>query len=165
MKFWKFGLITAIMIGVMGIGGYLFGKDANVEKVQAENGVISSNNDQTSLGDLIVLNSLFDNGTGTGDVRDLAGLIAIDRIADGGSGEQTSLGDLIVLNSLFDNGTGTGDVRDLAGLIAVDRIVGDGGNGDQTSLGDLIVLNSLFDDGTNDTRDLAGLIAVDRIVD
>ena len=122
MKFWKFGLITAIMIGVMGIGGYLFGKDANVEKVQAENGVISSNNDQTSLGDLIVLNSLFDNGTGTGDVRDLAGLIAVDRIVgDGGNGDQTSLGDLIVLNSLFDDGTN--DTRDLAGLIAVDRIV------------------------------------------
>ena len=80
MKFWKFGLITAIMIGVMGIGGYLFGKDANVEKVQAENGIISNNNDQTSLGDLIVLNSLFDDGTN--DTRDLAGLVAVDRIVD-----------------------------------------------------------------------------------
>lgn len=107
------------------------------------------------------------------NARNLAGLIAVDRITGDGGGT-SSLGDLLVLNGLFGTGT-TGttstSARNLAGLIAVDRIVGNGGSfgsSGTSSLGDLIVLNGLF--GTNGTigtstsaRNLAGLIAVDRV--
>lgn len=107
MKALKVGLLS--IIATFLIGGYLIiGK---AEPVQAE---------RTSLGDLIVLNSLF--GNGGGDWNNLAGLIAVDRLTGGdtiGTGE-TSLGDLIVLNSLFDGGFG--NTRDLAGLIVLDDL-------------------------------------------
>lgn len=106
------------------------------------------------------------------NTRNLAGLIAVDRITgENGGSSDTSLGDLIVLGNLFGSNTTT-NTRDLAGLIAVDRITGDDGGSlgesDETSLGDLIVLNGLFTSGTTNisslqNRNLAALIAVDRI--
>lgn len=79
---------------------------------------VSSAQMNNDLNSFITLNGLF---TGY-NAADLAGLIAVDNIFDGGMGGTmgtSDLSDLIVLNGLF-NGY---NAADLAGLIAVNNIV------------------------------------------
>lgn len=116
MKALRLGLIAVllapIMVGVIAV--------SKAEPAKAEIG-------SSDLGDLLVLDGLF----GTGDARDLAGLIAVQNATGGGSLGVTggnSLGDLIVLNGLF-NGGGFGfgnNLSGLAGLIAVSNLTGQG---------------------------------------
>lgn len=100
----------------------LFGTGTQAQKTQDLTGLIAvdsvlndggafggsggSLTDDTSLGDLIVLSSLFPVGT-TADARNFAGLIAVSNMA-GDSGTNgaftkgsSNLGDLLVLNNLF----------------------------------------------------------------
>lgn len=81
--------------------------------------------------------------------KNLAGLIAVDNVFDGGTsgsfGSEDDLGELLVLSGLFPYSTT--QAQSLAGLIAVDNVFDGGSIGkDSTdSLAELIVLGSLFD--------------------
>ncbi len=111
------------------------------------------------------------------NARNLAGLIAVDRITSGAPTVEgvSNLGDLIVLEGLFGTGTQAQRTRDLAGLIAVNNVVGEPvaaggivGKAPGNSLGDLIVLNGLFGSGTTfntNLGSLAGLVAVNNITE
>lgn len=121
-------IITAIVVMAAIFGYVLASNHSSVKSAKAQVDqpiALTQTTGTTSLGDLIVLNGLFgSNGLGFNNPRNLAGLIAIDRISGGRTmGGTTNLGDLIVLNNLFGNG-GFSNARDLAGLIAVDRITG-----------------------------------------
>lgn len=122
----------------------------------------SSQTEQSdSLGDLIVLNNLFDTKTSTNlRSQNLSKLLAVDRITSDNS--DTSLSELIVLSDLFGSDC-LNEFEDLSKLIAVDRLIDD--KNDKDSLEDLIVLNSLFDQTSTNRQNLAKLIAVDRITD
>lgn len=73
--------------------------------------------------------------------ENLAGLIAVDNITDGGGfSTDDDLSDLIIINGLFT--PTTAEATGLSQLIAVENTVGDGSD---SSLSDLLILNSLFD--------------------
>lgn len=115
MKALRMGLVAVLLAPLM--AGVI--ATSKAEPVKA---AISSGN----LGDLLVLDGLF----GTGDARDLAGLIAVENATGNGGLGGSDLGNLIVLNGLFDGGGGIGlggnNLSDLAGLIAVSNLTGDG---------------------------------------
>lgn len=110
------------LVAAMFVGAFAFAKPAKTEAGYPYN-----------LGNLIVLNGLFDNSYGYSggyygnNLMGLAGLIAVNN-AVGTGGTATggeSLGDLIVLNGLFNNpygyGYGYSNLGGLAGLIAVNN--------------------------------------------
>ncbi len=103
----------------------------------------------TSLGDLIILDRLFN----TGGVLNSNGVLG-----NGGS----DLGDLFILNQLFGGGgtifnsrTGAGSTN-LSNLFTLDALFGGRGGvlggggvlGNNGNLGDLFILNNLFSNGT-----------------
>lgn len=111
-------ILVAITFGYVAYNLAMGKIEANKDMAAAQNTTVQTP-DNNRLADLIVLNGLF-NGNVNSNTRDLAGLIALDRISNNGG--TSNLGDLIVLNNLF-SGSNM-NTRDLAGLIAVDRILG-----------------------------------------
>lgn len=108
------------------------------------NGILSGNG--TNLGDLFILDKLFNNGDG--------GIL--------NSSNGSDLGDLFVLDRLFSgngtNGNGTGILggNSLGQLFVLDRLFGDNGGGlfdksGNNNLGDLFILDRLFGNGTTST--------------
>ncbi|MBI4708586.1 MAG: LysM peptidoglycan-binding domain-containing protein [Candidatus Portnoybacteria bacterium] len=126
----------------------------------------SASSASTNLGDLFILDRLFDNGSGvlSGGDNDLGDLLVLDQLfgSDNGifggmTGDSSNLGNLIILDELFNNdsiigGNGIMDSdNDLGDLIILDKLFGTsngflgGVTGDSSNLGNLFILDKLFD--------------------
>jgi len=158
----KRGIIWIMGASVVWIGALLLLVNVNNIEAADKTNISNKGNDSNDLGELIVINDIFDRPTSTPtSSKNLSKLIAIDRITGG----EENLDDLIVLSDLF--GTDClNEAEDLGQLIVVDRLIDDK-DSKENNLGELIVLNDLFNQdnkGKQNTNDLAALIAVDRIV-